>query len=253
MRLEARRRFLGPRPGNARLAPGPDTVRPQQRGRGNTEEFTVLLPRQGVSRSEGRYLSIPHGSVPRSRGGRSEHDPGSMSHRCGSSRTLDPPVRLEKGGNRFPFSKPVRSSVSLIGKKERWHSTLEPFCQLFFPPPGRLPGSDWLHAFSAIPAIPDAGGNPVSHPFGNLLGTLDRETRRDLLSPSRAFSCYLGVPSRRANHRATWASLGMRQSPRGERLTDPTLGPSGRQERLYWLAKKRRRNTINQRLTSSGV
>ena len=28
------------------------------------------------------------------------------------------------------------------------------------------------------------------------------------------------------------ASLGMRQSPRGERLTLPTLGPSGRQERL---------------------
>lgn len=31
---------------------------------------------------------------------------------------------------------------------------------------------------------------------------------------------------------ATSASLGMRQSPRGERLTDPTLGPSGRQLRL---------------------
>ena len=28
------------------------------------------------------------------------------------------------------------------------------------------------------------------------------------------------------------ASLGMRQSPRGERLTLPTFGPSGRQERL---------------------
>lgn len=30
-------------------------------------------------------------------------------------------------------------------------------------------------------------------------------------------------------------SLGMRQSPRGERLTEPTLGPSGTQLRLNWL------------------
>ncbi len=34
------------------------------------------------------------------------------------------------------------------------------------------------------------------------------------------------------SHNAALASLGMRQSPRGERLTVPTLGPSGRQERL---------------------
>ena len=36
------------------------------------------------------------------------------------------------------------------------------------------------------------------------------------------------------------ASEGMRQSPLGERLTEPTLGPSGRQERLNCWAKKRR-------------
>ncbi len=35
-----------------------------------------------------------------------------------------------------------------------------------------------------------------------------------------------------ASHSAALASLGMRQSPRGESATDPTLGPSGRQERL---------------------
>lgn len=34
------------------------------------------------------------------------------------------------------------------------------------------------------------------------------------------------------SHKAEEASLGIRQSPLGERLTDPTLGPSGRQERL---------------------
>lgn len=36
------------------------------------------------------------------------------------------------------------------------------------------------------------------------------------------------------------ASLGIRQSPRGERLTEPTFGPSGTQDRLNWLAKNRR-------------
>ena len=33
-------------------------------------------------------------------------------------------------------------------------------------------------------------------------------------------------------HNAAEASLGIRQSPRGESVTPPTLGPSGRQERL---------------------
>ncbi len=35
-----------------------------------------------------------------------------------------------------------------------------------------------------------------------------------------------------ASHKADDASDGMRQSPRGERHTLPTLGPSGRHERL---------------------
>ena len=49
------------------------------------------------------------------------------------------------------------------------------------------------------------------------------------------------------------ASLGMRQSPRSERLTVPTLGPSGRQERLNWLAKNRLIKTASQRRSSSGA
>ena len=36
------------------------------------------------------------------------------------------------------------------------------------------------------------------------------------------------------------ASEGIRQSPRGDRLTLPTLGPSGTQERLNCWEKKRR-------------
>lgn len=41
-------------------------------------------------------------------------------------------------------------------------------------------------------------------------------------------------------HRAEQASLGMRQSPRGESETLPTLGPSGKQLRLNCWEKKRR-------------
>ena len=40
--------------------------------------------------------------------------------------------------------------------------------------------------------------------------------------------------------RAETASEGILQSPRGERLTLPTLGPSGTQERLNCWEKKRR-------------
>lgn len=41
-------------------------------------------------------------------------------------------------------------------------------------------------------------------------------------------------------HSVHWASLGIRQSPRGDRATVPTLGPSGRQLRLNCCEKKRR-------------
>ena len=41
-------------------------------------------------------------------------------------------------------------------------------------------------------------------------------------------------------HSALLASLGMRQSPRGESATEPTLGPSGMDDRLNCWLKKRR-------------
>ena len=44
-----------------------------------------------------------------------------------------------------------------------------------------------------------------------------------------------------SSHRAAEASLGIRQSPRGERVTEPTLGPSGRQLRLNCCWKNRRK------------
>ena len=41
------------------------------------------------------------------------------------------------------------------------------------------------------------------------------------------------------SHSAGSASEGIRQSPRGERLTVPTLGPSGTHDRLYCWRKNR--------------
>ena len=43
---------------------------------------------------------------------------------------------------------------------------------------------------------------------------------------------YVDRLSTSRSHRAEVASDGMRQSPRGDRHTEPTLGPSGRHERL---------------------
>ena len=43
-----------------------------------------------------------------------------------------------------------------------------------------------------------------------------------------------------ASHAVASASLGIRQSPRGDRLTVPTFGPSGTQLRLNWFWKNRR-------------
>ena len=48
---------------------------------------------------------------------------------------------------------------------------------------------------------------------------------------SRFSSCFI--------HNALEASEGIRKSPRGDNATEPTLGPSGRQERLNCWAKKR--------------
>lgn len=43
-----------------------------------------------------------------------------------------------------------------------------------------------------------------------------------------------------SSQRAAQASLGIRKSPRGDRVTEPTFGPSGRQDRLNCWEKNRR-------------
>lgn len=56
---------------------------------------------------------------------------------------------------------------------------------------------------------------------------------------------YISRLSHACIHDVAQASLGIRQSPLGERLTDPTLGPSGKQDRLNCWAKNRRKNVVS--------
>ena len=61
----------------------------------------------------------------------------------------------------------------------------------------------------------------------------------DLRGTGGLYESYSRVASS-ASHRAFTASEGSFKSPRGDTETAPTLGPSGRQERLNCWAKKRR-------------
>ena len=88
-----------------------------------------------------------------------------------------------------------------------------------------------------------AQGQPAEHPrllgirpCDGLLALADAgpDPERDEIVPAGCNWRYSG------NDHHDSRSDGMRQSPRGERDTEPTLGPSGRQERLNCWLKKRR-------------
>lgn len=60
------------------------------------------------------------------------------------------------------------------------------------------------------------------------------------------YSVYYFSLSASSSHSRADASDGIRQSPRGESVTVPTFGPSGRQERLNCCAKNLRRKVRSQ-------
>lgn len=59
-----------------------------------------------------------------------------------------------------------------------------------------------------------------------------KEGQKVVFFPSDGQLSVVYSSSHSFSHEAALASLGIRQSPRGLSDTDPTLGPSGRQERL---------------------
>src|SRR5262249_57561326 len=93
---------------------------------------------------------------------------------------------------------------------------------------------------------------------GGAAGARSPARRTRLGAPPRAFdpagASDSGMASASASHADGEASLGMRQSPRGEsEPPEPTFGASGTQSRLNWLAKKRRRKTRSQCRMSPSV
>ena len=63
--------------------------------------------------------------------------------------------------------------------------------------------------------------------------------------PPQTYSFFLYNCSHCCIHSALTASDGIRQSPRGDKVTVPTFGPSGRQERLNCCVKNRRTNVVS--------
>ena len=79
--------------------------------------------------------------------------------------------------------------------------------------------------------------------FG-VMGGIAHAGEHTALQQVEGFLCHaVGLlsynPSSSSSHSRAAASEGIRQSPRGDRATLPTLGPSGRQERLNCWAKNR--------------
>ena len=95
-------------------------------------------------------------------------------------------------------------------------------------------GFSLMRGFAPHPTKGSASGlcQRVNKPFGNPLW-LRRFYR--FIAYYRLFS----ISSSSFIQMCTEASLGIRKSPRGERVTLPTFGPSGRQERLNCCEKNR--------------
>ncbi len=76
---------------------------------------------------------------------------------------------------------------------------------------------------------------------GQRVASTLRLVRRPLGSPvpQARWEIALSIASTSASHAAGTASDGIRQSPRGDRATEPTFGPSGMADRLNCWLKKR--------------
>ncbi len=118
-------------------------------------------------------------------------------------------------------------------------------------------GRDVAHGLSERVEGVDEGGHQVGIPPA--LFTKRPDGARFWAAPSdrRASRTCVARPVQSAraassscSQAALEASLGMRQSPRGDRLTEPTFGPSGITERLNCWSKKRSRNTRSTRANS---
>lgn len=108
---------------------------------------------------------------------------------------------------------------------------------------GEMPTEMFLHFFKSLSDAArmnlniKAEGQNEHHKIEGIFKALARAikmaVRRDIYHFEADLLFYVVYSSSHSfSHEAALASLGIRQSPRGLSDTDPTLGPSGRQERL---------------------
>ena len=121
-------------------------------------------------------------------------------------------------GKHLPYSRPSSSSIQRL-------LTASLGIRLVGASSVSLPPAFW-------PEVARSAAPPLPTKFIILRGPHPGDWRGKRLLYSR--------PSSSSIQRLLTASLGMRQSPRGLRATEPTLGPSARQERLNCWEKKRR-------------
>ena len=139
--------------------------------------------------------------------------------KCGAWRLLWPPIFRRLA----PLKRVAYSVSSSVCHNVHWASLgirLVGPGFVSFPWPRR---ATVIHA--AGPPLPRAASRACGGPIFRRLAPLKRVT----------YSVSSSVC-----HNVHWASLGIRQSPRGDMATVPTLGPSGRQLRLNCWLKKRR-------------
>ena len=131
---------------------------------------------------------------------------------------------------------------SLRGSPLQATGSSVPFIPASPAPPATAPSlRRWASASSAqspLAFVSACGENIVR----SLAPPLPTQTKfaREPSSGDWLLSSFYSSVSSSACHSAIFASLGIRQSPRGERATEPTLGPSGTQLRLNCWLKKRR-------------
>ena len=118
----------------------------------------------------------------------------------------------------------------------------------------RLYAFTWMFLILALAAPTSWAQKPATAP--TLLEQSDAATQRGdaaaALKLAEQSLAQARAQKDRPGQMEALASLGMRQSPRGDRLTEPTFGPSGRHERLNCCEKNRRTNVASQVRTSPG-
>ena len=218
--------------GGAIARPSPSPARARARGRrrcsgspregalGALEEMpgARFRPRPPPSSRPGPRAS-PRRPVASGRDVDEPHDSVGQSWPGGGQDGVDP--RLEELTGRGRFSRPARRRRARVRGSRRRANAISAAA-------GRADPAPRCRSLTSAARRPPPRRHPTAWGRSYAVGA-------SWLRPSVAGSAataWKPPSSSSRSHAALEASLGMRQSPRGDRLTEPTLGPSGITERL---------------------